>query len=142
MLSRLDLGRRNLGAAVAALLLCGAAPATLQAQDGTPSAPQNLEAEAGDTWVKITWDPPADDGGSALTGYQFRGGLVTSWLPAPPTETGPATFSSLTNGTEYTFEVRAVNANGEGAVASVKATPRGAPSGPRRTWRRPREMAR
>ncbi|MXW34697.1 MAG: hypothetical protein F4Z60_03605, partial [Chloroflexi bacterium] len=118
-------------AAVAALLLSGMTPAAMaEAQDGTPSAPRNLAAEPGDTVVSITWDPPASDGGSALTGYEFRGGLVTSWLPAPPTETGPATFSSLTNGTEYTFEVRAVNANGEGAVASVKATPLGAPSAP------------
>ena len=118
-------------AAVAALLLCGVTPiAMAQAQDGTPSAPRNLTAEPGDTTVNISWDAPSDDGGSALTGYQMRGGLQTSWLTIPATETGPATFSSLENGTEYTFEVRAVNDNGEGAVASVKATPRGAPSAP------------
>ena len=119
-------------AAVAAFLLCGAAPvATVQAQGGRPSAPQNLEAEPGDTRVRITWSPPADDGGSDLTGYQIRGGLQTSWLSLPATETGPATFGNLENGREYTFEVRAVNDVGEGAVASVKATPRGAPSAPR-----------
>ena len=118
--------------AVAALLLCGAAPAaTVQAQNGTPSAPRNLEAEAGDTWVRITWDPPSDNGGSDLTGYQMRGGLQTTWVSIPETETGPASFSSLENGQEYTFEVRAVNANGEGDIASVKATPLDAPSAPR-----------
>ena len=122
---------REAQAAVAALLLCGVTPAaTAQAQDGTPSAPRNLTAEPGDTVVNVSWDAPADDGGSALTGYQMRGGLQTTWLTIPATETGPATFSSLANGTEYTFEVRAVNDNGEGAVASVKATPRGPPSAP------------
>ena len=49
----------------------------------------------------------SDDGGSALTGYQWRGGLLTSWATLPATETGPGTFSSLENGREYTFEVRA-----------------------------------
>ena len=123
---------RAVHAAVAALLLWGAAPAaTVQAQDDTPSAPQNLAAVAGDTQVTITWDPPADDGGSDLTGYQIRGGLQTSWVSLSATETGPATFPNLENGREYTFDVRAVNDNGDGDIASVKATPRGAPSAPR-----------
>ena len=119
-------------AAVAAFLLCGAAPAaTVQAQDGRPSAPQNLEAEPGDTQVRITWSPPADDGGSDLTGYQMRGGLQTSWASIPATETGPATFGNLENGREYTFSVRAVNEIGPGPTATVDATPRAAPSAPR-----------
>ena len=105
--------------------------ATPRAAITAPSAPQNLTAEPGDTVVRIFWEPPADNGGSALTGYEFRGGLVTSWLPAPPTENGPANFASLENGREYTFEVRAVNEIGQGPIASVKATPRGAPSAPR-----------
>ena len=122
---------RAVHAAVAALLLCAAAPvATVQAQATTPSAPQNLEAEAGDTVVRITWEPPADDGGSELTGYKMRGGLQTTWASIPATENGPANFPNLENGREYTFEVRAVNEVGDGDIASVKATPRGAPSAP------------
>ncbi len=108
--------------------------ATPRAAITAPSAPQNLTAEPGDTVVRIFWEPPADNGGSALTRYEFRGGLVTSWLPAPPTENGPANFASLENGREYTFEVRAVNDVDPGAVATVEATPRAevtAPSAPR-----------
>ena len=118
--------------------------ATPRATKTAPSVPRNLTAEPGDTVVRIFWDPPADDGGSALTGYQFRGGRVTSWLPAPPTENGPANFASLENGQEYTFEVRAVNDIGEGPIASVKATPRAgtrtrAPSAPRNLRVSPRD---
>ena len=122
-------------AAVAAFLLCGAAPAaTVQAQGGVPTAPRDLAAEPGDTVVKVTWSPPADDGGSDLTGYQIRGGLQTSWLSLPATETGPATFPNLENGRSYTFSVRAVNGIGTGAVEMVEATPRPAaiaPTAPR-----------
>ena len=108
--------------------------ATPRAEITAPLAPQNLEAEPGDTQVRITWSPPADDGGSDLTGYQMRGGLQTSWASIPATETGPATFGNLENGREYTFSVRAVNEIGPGPTATVNATPRGvlaAPSAPR-----------
>ena len=127
-------------AAVAAFLLCGAAPAaTVQAQGSVPTAPRDLAAEPGDTEVVVTWLPPADDGGSAITGYQIRGGLVTSWLSVPTPEVGPATFAGLENGREYTFSMRAVNRIGPGPVATVKATPRGAPSGPRNLAASPRD---
>ena len=108
--------------------------ATPRAAATAPSVPQNLAAEPGDTVVRITWEPPADDGGSDLTGYQIRGGLRTTWLTLPATETGPATFGNLENGREYTFSVRAVNGIGTGPTATVNATPRGvlaAPSAPR-----------
>jgi len=118
--------------------------ATPRAELTAPSVPRNLAAEPGDTVVRITWDPPADDGGSALTGYQMRGGLQTSWVTIPATETGPANFPNLENGREYTFDVRAVNDIGEGPIASVKATPRAAmgtrmPSAPRNLRVSPRD---
>ena len=104
-----------------------------------PTAPRDLAAEPGDNVVTLTWSPPADDGGSDLTGYQIQGGLVTSWLTHPATETGPASFFNLENGREYTFSIRAVNRIGPGPTASVKATPRGAPSGPRNLAASPRD---
>ena len=117
-------------AAVAALLLCGAAPAaTVQAQDGTPSAPRDLAAASGDTMVTLTWSPPANDGGSDLTGYQYQvdqGG----WTDAGAADARSVVVSGLENLRQYTFSVRAVNGTGPGAAAAVEATPRAAITAP------------
>lgn len=75
--------------------------------------------------LAVTFAAPADDGGSAITSYQYRvdgGSPVT--LPSLATT---FTISGLENGTSYTVEVRAVNAVGAGAwstpVAQTPATP-------------------
>ena len=104
-----------------------------------PTAPRDLAAEPGDNMVELTWSPPADDGGSDLTGYQIQGGLVTSWITILATDPGPSGFFNLENGREYTFSIRAVNRIGPGPTVSVKATPRGAPSGPRNLAASPRD---
>ena len=91
-----------------------------------PSAPRNLEAAAGNARVELRWDPPLTDNGSALTGYVVRhrsdGGA--NWMSETLAVTTRHTVRDLTNGTEYSFEVRAVNGAGEGASASDTATPR------------------
>ena len=97
-----------------------------------PSAPRNLEAAAGNARVELRWDPPLTDNGSAVTGYEYRqsadGGVTWSpdWgdIPGSDGSTTRHTVRDLTNGLEYTFEVRAVNGAGEGASASDTATPR------------------
>ena len=89
----------------------------------TPSAPQALAATPGDTTVDLSWTAPASDGGSAITSYEVSDDGGANWLPvtaAPPTT---YSFAGLTNGTTYTFLVRADNAAGPGAEASVQATP-------------------
>ena len=96
-----------------------------------PSAPRNLEAAAGNARVELRWDPPLTDNGSALTGYEYRqssdGGVTWSpdWgdIPGSDGSTTSHTVRDLTNGTEYTFEVRAVNAVGSGDSSRVQATP-------------------
>jgi hypothetical protein len=53
--------------AIVALVL---ALASLPVSGATvPSAPLNLAADAGNQQVMLTWDPPATDGGSAITNY-------------------------------------------------------------------------
>ena len=91
---------------------------------GIPSAPENLQATAGNGNVILTWDTP-NDGGSAITGYKIQvvseGSTRVAFTPNSPfTDTG------LTNGESYTYSIKAVNANGDGASSSpVSRTPTG-----------------
>ena len=92
---------------------------------GPPWAPQDLEADPGAGQVELSWSAPSRLGGFTLQRYEYRhqasGGRWSDWTSAAlATE---QTVSSLTNGTEYTFEVRAVNEAGEGLVAQTTATP-------------------
>ena len=108
---------------------------TLTNCGSAPSAPENLRAAPRDRAVLLTWDTPPSNNGSPLTGYEYRqstdGG--TTWSPGWTTISLPAdtdaadleehTVTGLTNGTVYTFEVRAVNEVGEGAAAQVTLPP-------------------
>ena len=93
-----------------------------------PSAPGNLSATAGNGRVVLRWDNP-DDG--SITGYKVRYAKTadrdgTPWNPVPNAGASSTshTVGSLDNGEEYSFQVRAVNASGDGAApAWVKATP-------------------
>jgi len=87
----------------------------------TPNAPRNFSATAGNTWVSLSWTAPVDNGGSAIIEYQVSSDDGTSWITA--SSNTAHTFTDLTNGTSYTFRVRAVNIAGNGAEASVVATP-------------------
>jgi hypothetical protein len=91
----------------------------------TPSAPT---ASAGDGQATVNWTAP-DDGGSTITKYTVTP-YVGSTAQTPKDVTGsPAatstTISGLTNGTAYTFKVKAINAVGSSAesAASNAVTP-------------------
>ncbi len=89
-----------------------------------PGAPTNLLLEVGDGEVTLTWDAPEDDGGSAITDYEYRIDGKGDWISIGSTGT-THTVTGLDNGTEYTFEVRAVNRNRKGRASNrVEATPR------------------
>jgi len=85
----------------------------------TPSPPQNVTATAGDGKVKVTWDPPAYDGGSPITGYTVTASRNTSNFKASfgPTATS-GTIRSLINGKTYSVTVVAKNDNGAGAASA------------------------
>ena len=100
---------------------------TANATPTLPGPPESLTAATGDTAVRLSWTAPGIDGGTPITGYEYRhaaGATVpaaTTWTSVGTART--ATVSELTNGTQYAFEVRAVNSEGAGAAAAVMATP-------------------
>ena len=89
-----------------------------------PGAPTNLMAEATDAAVTLTWDAPEDDGGSAVTDYEYRINGRGGWVSIDSTLT-TYTVTGLVNGTTYVFQVRAVNAAGRSLPSNrAEATPR------------------
>ena len=93
-----------------------------------PAAPTITKVTGGTVsgQLLVAYRAPASDGGSPVTSYEvtFDGGAT--WWPCVGV-TGTCTLTSLTNGTEYTVALRAVNATGTGP-SSVPAT--GTPSIP------------
>ena len=88
-----------------------------------PDAPMNLVAEATDAAVTLTWEAPEDDGGSAVTDYEYRINRRNPWISIGSTDT-THTVTGLVNGTEYVFEVRAVNRIGKSFSSTrAEATP-------------------
>jgi hypothetical protein len=92
-----------------------------------PDAPTSLSATALDTGVKITFTPGADNG-SAITNYEYQldGG---SWVAFSPADTSsPVIIFGLTNDTQYSIKLRAVNSVGSSDPSDpVLVTPVAAP---------------
>lgn len=92
------------------------------------TVPQNFTALPGNGSASLSWDAPTHfGGGSSISQYQVTN---DNWATTANVTSGTSrTFSGLSNGTQYTFKVRAVNDNGTVlAEASATATPV-APSG-------------
>ena len=88
----------------------------------SPAAPANLEATVGDGQVVLSWDDPEDD---YITKYQYSTDSGASYnnialTAIDSSETGKFkyTVANLSNGTTHTFDVRAVNSAGDGAVST------------------------
>ncbi len=96
-----------------------------------PGQPSNFKATQGDAEVTLTWNNPSN---STITHYQYRHRVSnapgTAWnldwtnIPGSGRATTRLTVTHLTNGIEYTFQVRAVNAGGESEAASDTAEPK------------------
>lgn len=116
--------------------------ATNQNGDGIPSAPSasitpatvpnpptNVTGVSGNQQVTVSWNAPANNGGSPITGYTVTsnpGSISAS------SSTTTATVTGLTNGTAYTFRVVATNAVGNSGLSSPSAavTPATVPDAP------------
>jgi hypothetical protein len=92
-----------------------------------PGAPTIGTATAGNAQATVTFTAPASNGGAAITSYTATSspGNITGTCSNTPTPCTSITVSSLTNGTAYTFTVRATNSVGTGpaSAASNSVTP-------------------
>ena len=81
----------------------------------------------GDGTATIRFAAPGSNG-KDITGYEVRN-VQTNAVNTGCTAGAACTITGLTNGTAYTFQVRAINENGPGAwsVASDQITPYGTP---------------
>jgi hypothetical protein len=98
-----------------------------------PGAPTAVTAVRGNTQATVSFTAPVSDGGTVITGYTVTaspGGITASSVLTPPETT--ITVAGLTNGTAYTFKVKATNAIGQSVAskASPAVTPATVPSAP------------
>lgn len=96
----------------------------VDAQVRPPGPPQDVSALAGDGRAVVSWLAPSKDGGDPIGHFtvtsQPGGRTCGSVVRAPGEHT--CVVTGLTNGTPYTFTVRAVNGAGVG-VASGPSNP-------------------
>ena len=104
------------------------APVPAPAPGTVPTAPLSLTATPSSQSVALAWALPASDGGSAITDYKIEYAISTSssWSVFAHTAstTRAANIVGLTNGTQYSFRISAVNAVGTGVATSpIFSTP-------------------
>ena len=97
----------------------------------TSDAPANLRATPGSEQVALSWDAP--DSGSGVIRHEYRykpvdGDYPATWTEIPNSAVGEAdedgvTITGLDNGALYTFQVRAVDADGAGTPAETTDGP-------------------
>ena len=90
-----------------------------------PGAPTSLTATAsGTTTINLSWTAPADNGGSAITGYRIEVSPngTSSWsnrVADTGTTTTTYAHTGLSAGTTRHYRVSAINATGTGAASST-----------------------
>lgn len=97
-----------------------------------PAAPMSPQVTPGNAAATLTWSPPDDTGGGAITSYEME--LVSESSSLTFTSEGPGWEArGLVNGEAYRARVAAVNSAGTGAWStwSEEVTPRGPAEGPR-----------
>ncbi len=92
-----------------------------------PAKPEDLTADLGDSQVTLNWSNPNN---SSIWNYQYQykeaGGEYGEWTEIDPSDASTVTHTvtGLTNGTEYSFRIRAANFLGDGPAADeATATP-------------------
>ena len=108
----------GIGTSAQSLASSAATPSTV------PNAPTAVTAAMGDASARVSFLAPTNNGGSDVTSYTVTSspGNFTCTVNAPATS---CNVTGLTNGTAYTFTVKASNANGASiaSTASASGTP-------------------
>ncbi len=97
-----------------------------------PNAPTNVVAISGNAEATVSWSAPVITGTTPITSYVVRAVEDTSKTCTWSTGDLNCTVTGLTNGTAYTFTVRAVNSVGPSPASAPSAavTPATRPSAP------------
>ena len=106
----------------------------MAAKPGVPTSILRVVSSAGTSTdtpnagdIKIQWNPPSDNGGTAITGYKIYLNTAVYSDSVDPTM-NTFTISGLTIGLTYTIGISATNAVGEGSTASITSLAAGVPS--------------
>lgn len=98
-----------------------------------PSAPQNLQAIASDSYINLTWDQPISKGSSPIINYTIYRGTTAAGetFLAKIGNVTSYNDTTVTNGVTYFYTVSANNSVGEGERSNeINATPMTVPSEP------------
>jgi hypothetical protein len=100
-----------------------------------PAAPTNVTATAGNASATVRWTRAVTNGGPAVTSNEIvisSNGSVVQTIRGLAAGAVTRTITGLTNGTPYTFQVRAVNIVGAGPLSAPTppVTPGGLPAAP------------
>ncbi|HEX8004658.1 MAG TPA: fibronectin type III domain-containing protein [Mycobacteriales bacterium] len=113
----------------------GTSPASAESAPVTPftvpDAPTGVTGTPADGAVNVSWTAPSFNGGSAITGYTVTASPGNATKSVDGTAT-TAMVTGLTNGTAYTFTVKATNDRGASAASAPSAaiTPYTVPGAP------------
>jgi len=83
------------------------------------TAPRNVQAQPGDRTIDVYWDPPANNGGTPITGYYVFINPFAGVGDCVPTGQTSCRFSNLTNGEDYEMSVMATKPQPSNILADV-----------------------
>lgn len=85
-----------------------------------PSAPTITSISTSVGSATINFTAPTSDGGTPITNYKYTTDGGTTWTAfSPATTSSPVTITGLVNGTNYPFQLRALNVIGPGPASNI-----------------------